>query len=140
MKRPGLLSIGALAGISVVATAARPPAWPLVLLSIDGLRPDYVIEADRYGVRIPNLRRILAEGAHARGVTGVLPTVTYASHTTLVTGVSPARHGIIYNLPFDPLGQNSDGWYWYARRISACGRCGTQPRTRTCHPRAWTGP
>lgn len=117
MKRPGLLSIGALAGISVLATAASPPAWPLVLLSIDGLRPDYVIEADRYGLRIPNLRRILAEGAHARGVAGVLPTVTYSSHATLVTGVSPARHGILYNLPFDPLGQNLDGWYWYAEDI-----------------------
>jgi uncharacterized membrane protein YdcZ (DUF606 family) len=40
------------------------------------------------------LQRILREGAHASGVRGVLPTVTYPSHTTIVTGIWPARHGI----------------------------------------------
>src|SRR5262249_25529782 len=87
---------------------------PIVLISIDGLKPDYVIDADKHGLKIPNLRRILAEGAHASGVTGVLPTVTYPSHATLVTGVSPAAHGIIANSPFDPFSKNMNGWYWYA--------------------------
>ena len=90
---------------------------PLVLISIDGLMPETVLEADKYGLKIPNLRRILAEGAHATGVTGVLPTVTFPSHTTMVTGVSPARHGIVANTPLDPLGKNSGGWYWYAEDI-----------------------
>jgi predicted AlkP superfamily pyrophosphatase or phosphodiesterase len=89
----------------------------LVVISIDGLRPDYVLEADRYGLKIPNLRRLLAEGAHASGVAGVLPTVTYPSHTTLVTGVWPARHGILANTTFDPQGKNHQGWYWYAEDI-----------------------
>ncbi|HKA16796.1 MAG TPA: ectonucleotide pyrophosphatase/phosphodiesterase [Blastocatellia bacterium] len=87
---------------------------PIVLISIDGLKPDYVIDADKHGLKIPNLRRILAEGAHASGVTGVLPTVTYPSHATMVTGVSPAAHGIIANSPFDPFSKNMNGWYWYA--------------------------
>jgi predicted AlkP superfamily pyrophosphatase or phosphodiesterase len=85
-----------------------------VVISIDGLKPDYVIDADKHGLKIPNLRRILAEGAHASGVTGVLPTVTYPSHATMVTGVSPATHGIIANNPFDPFSKNMSGWYWYA--------------------------
>ena len=106
-----------LGGLLIVGATAKEPPVPLVLISIDGLRPDYVREADRYGLRIPNLRRLLREGAGAEGVRGVLPTVTYPSHTTLITGVSPARHGILYNEPFDPLGRNADGWYWYAEDI-----------------------
>ena len=97
--------------------ARRPAAVPVVLISIDGLKPDYVFEADKHGLKIPNLRRLLAEGAHASGVTGVLPTVTYPSHTTMVTGVAPAKHGIIANSPFDPFSKNMGGWYWYAEDI-----------------------
>jgi predicted AlkP superfamily pyrophosphatase or phosphodiesterase len=91
----------------------------VVLVSIDGLRPDYVTEADRLGLQIPNLRRLLHEGAHATGVRGVIPTVTYPSHATLVTGVAPARHGIHSNTTFDPLQKNQGGWYWYASDITS---------------------
>jgi predicted AlkP superfamily pyrophosphatase or phosphodiesterase len=96
--------------------AVEQPATVL-LVSIDGLRPDYVLAADRYGLKVPNLRRLLAEGAHASAMIGVLPSVTYPSHTTMVTGVSPARHGIFANTTFDPLGRNLEGWYWYAEDI-----------------------
>jgi predicted AlkP superfamily pyrophosphatase or phosphodiesterase len=110
------LSLLLLAGFLV--TAATPEKGvPVVMISIDGLRPDYVWDADHYGLRIPNLRRLLREGASAHGVKGVLPTVTYPSHTTLVTGVAPLRHGILYNEPFDPLNRNLGGWYWYAEDI-----------------------
>jgi len=90
----------------------------LLLVSIDGLRPDYVLQADAHGLKIPHLRRVLREGAHASGVRSVLPTVTYPSHTTLLTGVWPARHGIYSNLTFDPLGRNFEGWYWYSEDIA----------------------
>jgi predicted AlkP superfamily pyrophosphatase or phosphodiesterase len=89
----------------------------LVVISVDGLRPDHVTAADTHGAKIPNLRRFLKEGAFAEGVTGVVPTVTYPSHTTLVTGVWPARHGIWANTTFDPLQKNYQGWYWYAEDI-----------------------
>jgi len=108
--------------------AQNPPAVPVVLISIDGLKPDYVLHADKHGLKIPNLRRLVAEGAYASGVTGVLPTVTYPSHATMVTGVSPARHGIIANSPFDPFSKNLNGWYWYSEDIKvptlwdACAR------------------
>jgi predicted AlkP superfamily pyrophosphatase or phosphodiesterase len=88
------------------------------MISLDGLRPDYVLKADEHGLKIPNLRRILREGAHASGVRGVLPTVTYSSHTTLITGVWPARHHIYSNVVFDPLGKNMEGWYWYSEDIA----------------------
>lgn len=89
----------------------------LLLISLDGMRPDYVLKADEHGLKIPHLRRLLADGAHASGVRGVLPTVTYPSHTTILTGVWPARHGIYSNVVTDPLGKNLDGWYWYAEDI-----------------------
>jgi hypothetical protein len=55
----------------------------VLLISIDGLRPDNVLRAGELGLKVPNLCRLRAEGACATGVTGVLPTGTYPSHTTL---------------------------------------------------------
>jgi predicted AlkP superfamily pyrophosphatase or phosphodiesterase len=56
-------------------------------------------------------------GTYADGVNGVGPTVTYPSHTTLITGVSPAKHGIYSNTTFDPEQKNLEGWYWYTEDI-----------------------
>lgn len=115
----GAAAVASLAGAQRVP-AQRDTARPTVLLiSIDGLRPDYVLEADRHGLRIPSLRRLVERGSFATGVRGVVPTVTYPSHTTLLTGVAPARHGIHGNTTFDPLSRNQGGWYWYASDIKA---------------------
>ncbi|MGO8818030.1 MAG: alkaline phosphatase family protein [Terriglobia bacterium] len=97
--------------------AQEKPAPLLVVISVDGLRPDYVFAADAHGAKVPNLREFLKEGAYAEGVVGVVPTVTYPSHTTLMTGVWPAKHGIWANTTFDPLQKNYQGWYWYAEDI-----------------------
>lgn len=105
---PRLLFV--LAALTPVAAGAEP----VLLISIDGLQPADVMEAEKRGIAIPNLKRFVAEGSYASGVTGVLPTVTYPSHATLVTGVSPAKHGIISNTGFDPMQINQNGWYWYA--------------------------
>ncbi len=112
MKKVALFPLILAAFIPTVALAE-----PLLLISIDGLRPGDVLEADKRGLSLPNLRRFLTEGAHASGVTGVAPTLTYPSHTTLMTGVSPATHGIVANNSFDPTGINQGGWYWYAQDI-----------------------
>ncbi len=113
--RPALILVAFLSYL--VAQPLSPQSHALVIVSIDGLRPDYVLQADAYRLKIPHLRRILTEGAHATGVRGVLPTVTYPSHTTILTGVWPAKHGIYSNLTFDPLDQNLLGWYWYSEDI-----------------------
>ncbi|EQB14731.1 nucleotide pyrophosphatase [Sphingobium quisquiliarum P25] len=99
------------------ALPATALAEPVLLISVDGLRPGDVLEAEKRGLSIPNLRRFVKEGAYASGVTGVLPTLTYPSHTTLITGTAPARHGIISNNSFDPMQINQGGWYWYASDI-----------------------
>ena len=111
-----LLVILALAtGIPLVGQEKAAPL--LVVISVDGLRPDYVTEAEAHGTKVPNLRRFLKEGTYAQRVVGVVPTVTYPSHTTLMTGVWPAKHGIFANTMFDPLQKNLQGWYWYAEDI-----------------------
>lgn len=92
-------------------------ARSIVIISVDGMRPDYITRADEHGLKAPYLRRIMREGVYAEGVTGVVPTVTYPSHTTLITGVSPARHGIYSNTTFDPEQRNLQGWYWYSEDI-----------------------
>lgn len=101
------------------ATFAASTAWagPVLMISIDGLKPEYVTHADEHGLKIPTLRRFLTEGSYAEGVTGVVPTVTYPSHTTLITGVWPAEHGILNNQIFDPEKKFSGAWYWYAESI-----------------------
>jgi predicted AlkP superfamily pyrophosphatase or phosphodiesterase len=104
-------------GLLVSVATAQAPTPLALMISIDGLRPDYLVAADRHGVKIPALRRFVQEGTYAR-VEGVIPSVTYPSHTTLVTGVAPARHGIFANTMFDPLRSGPATWYWYAEDIA----------------------
>jgi predicted AlkP superfamily pyrophosphatase or phosphodiesterase len=92
-------------------------AAPVLMISVDGLRPADVLDAKARGIKLPTLSKLAEDGVYATGVRNVLPTVTYPDHTTLITGVWPSRHGIAGNLIFDPLQQNMGGWYWYARDI-----------------------
>jgi len=81
------------------------------------MKPEYVLEARARGLKLPFLQSLVEHGAYADGVVGVWPTVTYPSHTTLVTGVTPAEHGIVANLEFDPERRFDGAWYWYAPQI-----------------------
>src|SRR5579859_5985897 len=103
------------AALLIASSAAR--AAPVLLVSVDGLRPGDVLEADARGIKIPTLKKLVADGAYASGVRNALPTVTYPNHTTLITGVWPAKHGIPNNPTFDPLQKNLGGWYWYSQDI-----------------------
>ncbi|RMG18574.1 MAG: alkaline phosphatase family protein [Planctomycetota bacterium] len=80
----------------------------VVLVSIDGLRPEFYLDP-RWPA--PTLQRLAREGAHALAVRGVFPTVTYPSHVTLVTGARPGRHGVYSNTPFEEGGQTGR-WFW----------------------------
>ena len=102
---------------AAVALASAAHAAPVLMISIDGLRPADVLDADARGLKIPTLRALAAHGAYATDVVNVIPTVTYPNHTTLITGVRPAVHGISNNVAFDPLFRNADGWEWYASDI-----------------------
>ena len=46
---------------------------------------------------MPTIRRLAKEGAVAEGMQTVNPAVTWPNHTAMVTGVTPANHGVLYN-------------------------------------------
>ena len=69
----------------------------MVLLSVDGLDHRYLRDCNKLGLKIPNLRRLMREGEWADGVTDEVPTITWPAHTTMLTGVPPAVHGIEQN-------------------------------------------
>src|SRR5947207_13174559 len=96
-----------------VAAAAQAPAPSLLMISIDGLRPDYVTAADTHGIKIPALRRLVTEGAFAEGVHGVIQTVLYPSKTTRIIGQSPADHIDLSMTLFHPLRTHQTAWSWY---------------------------
>jgi len=104
-------------GSGVVAASAASSAPLVMLISVDGMKPEAIIDAQSHGLKVANLRAFMTDGAYAGAVRGVLPTLTYPSHTTLLTGASPAKHGIYDNTTFDPLLHNQRGWYWYAEDI-----------------------
>ncbi len=93
--------------------AAEPK---VVLISLDGLRPEFYQDS-RWPA--PCLQSLCRRGAAARGVYSVFPSITYANHTSLVTGVSPAQHGIDCNVDFDWETGPTLGWNWEARRIQS---------------------
>ncbi|MFZ4768345.1 MAG: alkaline phosphatase family protein, partial [Roseimicrobium sp.] len=70
----------------------------VVLVSVDGLAHFYL---DDPKAEMPILRRLVAEGARAESMIASTPTVTWPNHTTLVTGVAPAKHGVLGNTLFD---------------------------------------
>ena len=90
----------------------------VIVISLDGLDARYLHKRDEYGLKIPALRRLMAQGATARGVWTVYPSVTYPAHTTIVTGMSPAKHGVLGNEIFEPPDAPQEGvWNWFARDI-----------------------
>ena len=90
----------------------------VIMISIDGLVPDYYTAPARLGLKAPNLTRMKLGGAYAEGVEGIFPTVTYPAHTTLITGVRPAIHGIVQNRIFEaPTAPQTEEWYWFANDV-----------------------
>jgi predicted AlkP superfamily pyrophosphatase or phosphodiesterase len=82
--------------------AAESPervASPLILISVDGFRWDYT---ERFTAETPTLRRLRNEGSTTRSLVPVFPSNTFPNHYTIVTGLYPAKHGIINNDFFDP--------------------------------------
>lgn len=102
------------------AGCAPPPPPRVLIVSVDGLWPGDLARAESLGVRLPVLDSLRRAGAFAAGVIGSVPSVTFPSHTTMVTGVSPARHGVYSNQrPWVPTdtGPDARAWYWEAEHV-----------------------
>ena len=81
-----------LAGLAgrVFAQAVRH----VVVVTVDGSRPDFYLDSSWHA---DHIRELAVTGTYAKGVNSVFPSMTYPSHTTIVTGVQPAKHGVYYN-------------------------------------------
>lgn len=98
-----LLALSATAGCAPLAPTAAtaelatiPTPTPLILVSIDGFRPDYL----ERGVT-PTLNRLAAGGVRATAMRPSFPSVTFPNHYTLVTGLRPDHHGVVGNTMTD---------------------------------------
>lgn len=70
----------------------------VVLISVDGLAASYF---DDPKAELPTLRMLAKHGARAEGMITTFPSVTWPSHTSLITGTKAAKHGVIGNSVFD---------------------------------------
>jgi predicted AlkP superfamily pyrophosphatase or phosphodiesterase len=101
------------------SSSAPPRARRAIIISLDGLDVRYLQKRDEYGLKIPTLRRLMSDGVTGQ-VVCIYPSVTYPSHTTIVTGATPERHAIIGNEVFEKPDQPQTGsWHWFARDVRA---------------------
>lgn len=85
-----------------------------------------VISLDSMGFRdlnelrdlVPNLAQLIEKGTWVKKVQGIFPTLTYPSHTSIITGQYPAVHGVVNNTKLQPRRLSPD-WYWYRKDVKA---------------------
>lgn len=96
--------------IGLIRMAEAQPARHVILISIDGLRPEFYRDPSW---PTPNLQFLMKQGVYAEGMKSVFPSYTYPAHTAMLTGALPARSGIYYNAPVGSQGE----WNWYTAAI-----------------------
>lgn len=75
--------------VTAAAEAIRPDR--VILISIDGFRPDYLGKG-----RTPVMDGLVEDGAFGP-MRPSFPSVTFPNHYTLVTGLHPDHHGVVSN-------------------------------------------
>jgi len=69
-----------------------PPARRVLILSIDGFRPDAIPLAP-----MPYLTSLLGRSAYSLTAQTVYPSVTLIAHTSMLSGQCPNKHGVTWN-------------------------------------------
>ncbi len=86
----------------------------MVVISYDAFSEDNWEKASK----LPNLSKLIKNGAYSTKLKSVYPTLTYVVHTTMVTGVYPDKHGIYHNNPFQPfIPEKEQNWFWYKKDV-----------------------
>ena len=83
----------------------RWPQRPLVVVCLDGSSFDYIEAASAAGLT-PYLASLISNG-NVRIVNAAMPTFTNPNNLSIVTGVSPARHGISGNFYLDRVSKRA---------------------------------
>lgn len=84
----------------------------LYIMSFDGLSKIDISKIEK----MPNFKKFFQFASGCKSVESVYPTLTYSAHTSITTGVYPAKHGIINNTKLQMYKNNPD-WYWYESEI-----------------------
>ncbi len=89
-------------------------AQHIILISLDS-----VYEADFKRLsEMPVFDELIQRGAYSKEVTSIYPTLTYPVHTSIITGVSPNKHGIYHNHPLQPgIPSKNQTWFWYQNEV-----------------------
>ena len=93
-RRAAALGAALLALLAFLPARAANADAHVVLISLDGF-PAYLWRDET--LALPNLRQLAAGGVVANAMTIVNPSITWPNHTSLVTGVTPQKHGVLYN-------------------------------------------
>ena len=98
LRFAGIAALAFLAAACSRPTPPEPRSGPLLLISIDGARHDYLDLAET-----PALDRLAQGGLRADSLHHVFPTKTFPTHYSIVTGRHPGTHGVVANNMWDPL-------------------------------------
>ncbi|MGE0130033.1 MAG: alkaline phosphatase family protein [Blastocatellales bacterium] len=79
----------------------QPVSSHLILITISGLRSDFITSAESYRLRIPTIQSLRTKGSYAVGTESVFPSQTIPAHATMITGTLPADHGITSDYAFN---------------------------------------
>ncbi|MGN1280255.1 MAG: alkaline phosphatase family protein [Limosilactobacillus sp.] len=91
------------------------PRNKLVVVSLDSLG---FRDLNELGYLVPHISQLMKQGTWVKRVQGIFPTLTYPSHTSIITGQYPAVHGVVNNTKLQPRRLSPD-WYWYRKEIQA---------------------
>lgn len=91
----------------------------LVVLSLDALQTNDL----EFLFNMPNFSKLKEKAAIVENLEEIYPTLTYPIHVTMVTGVTPDKHGIFHNQKSDISPKDHDwslmgsNWYWHKENI-----------------------
>jgi predicted AlkP superfamily pyrophosphatase or phosphodiesterase len=118
-SQPGLTSLPVVILLCVLAFVPAPQAQQsqppkqkkeqkpqrissrVVVISISGLRADWINDPKTHRLRIPAIQSLLAGGGHAMSLESVFPSQSIPAHASILTGTLPADHGITSDYAFD---------------------------------------
>ncbi|CAN9503608.1 unnamed protein product [Ophioblennius macclurei] len=86
-----------------LSTPTCPPDFktqPLILVSLDGLRAEYM---QSWSGLLPVLNKLRTCGTSAPYMQAAFPSKTFPNHYTIVTGLYPESNGLIDNSMYDPV-------------------------------------
>jgi predicted AlkP superfamily pyrophosphatase or phosphodiesterase len=81
-----------MAGMIAFTAQATARVGHVFIISIDGGKPAVIAKSE-----MPTLQKMVAEGAHTWQATTIVPPKTLPAHTSMLTGVGPGKHHILWN-------------------------------------------